>query len=63
MSDPQLSAPAAQPLIQAPGPDSLLDNPGTDGGDHRPPARVPMHAYGWEDDSDPLFTLQPRRKG
>ncbi|HEX6511152.1 MAG TPA: hypothetical protein VF157_02560, partial [Chloroflexota bacterium] len=52
-----------QPLIRAAGPYSLLDNPGTDGGDDRPPEPVPMYPYGWEKAGDPLFGLEPERKG
>ena len=66
VSDPfdmPLKTGGAEPLIQAPGPDSMLDNPGVDGGNERPPASVPMHAPGWEADSDPLFELNPRQKG
>ncbi|HVA23633.1 MAG TPA: hypothetical protein VMW62_04495 [Chloroflexota bacterium] len=58
-----LHAGPEQTLIQAPGPDSMLNNPGSDSGDERPPAAVPMHAYGWERDSDPLFDLEPKQKG
>jgi hypothetical protein len=59
---PLLAGPA-QPLVQAPGGESMLDNPGLDGGDDRAPAPVPMHAFGWEGDGDPLFSLSPRQKG
>jgi hypothetical protein len=58
-----LHAEPAQPLIQAGGPASMLNNQGADGGDDRPPAAVPMHPYGWEGDGDPLFDLNPSRKG
>ena len=61
--DTPLIAGPDQPLIQAPGAHSMLDNPGADGGDESPPATVPMHAYGWEDQGDALFDLQPDQKG
>ena len=61
--DLPLAAGPAQSLIQAPGGDSMLDNPGLDSGDDRAPAPIPMHAYGWEGDGDPLFSLTPRQKG
>ena len=66
VSDPYaipLQAGPEEPLIQVPGPSSMLDNPSSDSGDDRPPARVPMHAYGWENEADPLFSLEPRQKG
>ena len=61
--DLPLHAGPEQTLIQATGGGSTLDNPGSDSGDDRPPAPVPMHPYGWEGDADPLFALDPRRKG
>jgi len=58
-----LHAEPEQPLIQALGSDSMLHNPGSDSGDDRAPMAVPMHAYGWEAGSDPLFDLEPKQKG
>jgi len=49
-----------QPLLHH---QSMLDNPATDGGDEQPAMAIPMYPYGYEGDGDPLFSLDPERKG
>ena len=60
-NDQALINPNDQPILS--NDSNGLINPGTDSVNDRYPDPVPMYPYGLENDSDPLFTLNPTRKG